>query len=110
MAAHPARCALAKSLTVAGLAAFGLVAALPPPPPSGAILAVFPPWWNAARAFQAAAGAGPVLRLGPARFVALVHPDGKRARTRLRRAGAWLLLDPRGLAGCGAAARSGSDT
>jgi hypothetical protein len=89
-----------QSLAIFGLAAAGLLAALPSGPASGPVAAVFPPWWDAGRTFQAAAEGGPILRLGAARFVVLVAPLGASGRERLRRAGAWLLLSPLGLSGC----------
>jgi hypothetical protein len=93
-----------QSLTVAGLAAFGLLTALMAGPASGPVAAVFLPWWDAMRAVNAAAEGGAVLRLGVMNFVVLVVPDdqhGRRRRQLLWRAGAWLLLNPRGLIGCG---------
>jgi hypothetical protein len=63
---------------------------------------VFPPWWGAIRAVDAAAEGGAVLHLGPTDFVVFVAPDAVLGRERLWRAGAWLLLNPRGLIGCGA--------
>lgn len=91
---------LLKSLAILGLAAIGLLAVLPNAPESAAVAVVFPPWWDASRTLLAAAQAGPVLRLGAARFVVLVGPLAPPARERVRRAGAWLLLSPLGLAGC----------
>ncbi len=71
------------------------------PPARGPVAAVFPPWWGAARSMLAAASAGPVVRLGalPSIVVALPAPGGL---ARLRRAGAWLLLNPAALGGCAA--------
>jgi hypothetical protein len=91
---------LSQGLAIAGLAAFGLLAALMGGPASGPVAAVFPPWWDGMRAINAAAAGGTVLRLGPLNFVVLVSPDYQGGRARLWRAGAWLLLNPRGLAGC----------
>jgi hypothetical protein len=53
------------------------------------------------RAVNTAAEGGAVLRLGLMNFVLLVLPDDQHGRQLLRRAGAWLLLNPRGLIGCG---------
>jgi hypothetical protein len=92
---------LSRLLAVPGLAAGGLLAALSGGAASGPVTAVFPPWWDATRAVEAAAAGGAVLRLGGTGFAVLVAPDGTSGRERLRRAGAWLLLDPGGLAGCG---------
>jgi hypothetical protein len=83
-----------------GLAAGGLLTALMGGPPSGPVAAIFPPWWDRTRVVEAAAEGGTVLRLGPAKFVVFVVPDDVRGRERLWRAGAWLLLTPRGRTGC----------
>jgi hypothetical protein len=88
-------------VSVACLGGFGLFAALMSGPGSGPVAAIFPPWWTEARALEAAARAGPVLRIGMANIV-LVLPDAANGRSRLWRAGAWLLLTPRGFAGCAA--------
>ena len=90
-----------QGLAVAGLAAFGLLTALMAGPASGPVAAVFPPWWDAMRAVNAAAEGGAVLRLGLMNFVVLVVPDDQHGRQLLWRAGAWMLLNPRGLIGCG---------
>jgi len=91
---------------ISGFAALILLALLPlgvalgaqaAPPAGGAVAAVFPPWWDAARAFAAAGTAGPVARFGAVPFIVIVAAPN---RARLRAAGAWLLLDPRALGGC----------
>jgi hypothetical protein len=101
MVAHPLLRSLTQGLAVMALAAFGLLAALMGGPASGQVAAVFPPWWDGTRSVNAAAEAGSVLRLGPLSFVVLIVPEALHGRQRLRRAGAWLLLNPRGLPGCG---------
>ena len=63
---------------------------------------VFPPWWSAARALDAAARAGAVLAVGAAPFIVIVRDPTGRASQRLRAAGALFSLDPHGLAACGA--------
>ena len=70
-------------------------------PAGGPVAAIFPPWWNATRAVNAAASGGAVLRPGMAEFVVLVAPDLPQGRDRIRQAGAWLLLNVGGLTGCG---------
>ena len=70
------------------------------PAAAGPVAAVFPPWWPEPRAFAAAARVGPVLRFGGVPFVVVVDAA---ERTRLRTQGAWLLLDPTVLGGCGPA-------
>jgi hypothetical protein len=92
-------CTAAKGIAVAGLAGFGLFAALVTGPTFGPVAAVFPPWWNASRALDAAAQGGLVLRIGIANVI-FVLPDPANGRSQLWHAGAWLLLNPRVLVGC----------
>jgi hypothetical protein len=94
---------LSQILAVSGLAGGGLAMALVAGPATGPVAAVFPPWWDATRAVEAASEGGSVLRFGLTDFIVLVGPDEPLGRDRLRLAGAWLLLNPRGLAGCGSA-------
>jgi hypothetical protein len=101
MAAHSWLRGLSQGLAIVALAACGLLTALMGGPASGPLAAVFPPWWDGIRTVNAAVKAGTVLRLGPLNFVVLVSPDDPHGRERLWRAGAWLLLNPRGLPGCG---------
>jgi hypothetical protein len=101
MAAHSSLRALSQGLVIVALAVCGLLAALIGGPVSGQVAAVFPPWWDRMRTVNAAAEGGSVLRLGPLNFVVLVAPDDLHGREQLWRAGAWLLLNPRGLSGCG---------
>ena len=70
------------------------------PRESGAIVAVFPPWWTASRAFAAASNAGAVVNSGTFPFVVIVRSQRPGLGTRLRAAGAFLLLDPLGIGGC----------
>ncbi len=78
------------------------------PRPGQPVLAVFPPWWSRAEALQAMIAADGDL-VSPGRWPDMLTAASSRAGLgkRLHRQGAWLLLDPRGLAGC--AASSGSD-
>ena len=101
MALRPCLFRLSQGFALAGLALFGLLTALMAGPASGPVAVVFPPWWDGTHAVSAAAEGGAVLRLGRKNFAVLVAPDGSQGRQRLWRAGAWLLLDPRGIAGCG---------
>ena len=102
MNAHAPRHALPQqALAIVALAAFGLVAALMGGPASGQVAVVFPPWWDGTRTVNAAAKGGLVLRFGPWPFVVLVAPDELHGREQLWRSGAWLLLNPQSLRGCG---------
>lgn len=84
------------SLLAAGASSLG-------PPPGGPIAALYPPWWSASQCLLAAAAGGMPVRFGAAGFVVVVVPETPDAARLLRRAGAWLLLDPRALGGCLAA-------
>lgn len=81
------------SLLAAGAVSLG-------PPPNGPIAAIYPPWWSATRSLLAAAAGGMPVRFGATGFVVVVVPGAPDATRLLRRAGAWLLLDPRVLGGC----------
>ncbi len=92
---HPVRphgAATIAALLLAMLAPLAAaVSALVAPAGSGPVAALFPPWWSERDSVEAAAAAGPVIRLGGVGFIVIVaQPD----RRRLRQAGAWLLLDP----------------
>ena len=78
------------------------------PRPGQPVLAVFPPWWSRAEALEAMIVADGDL-VSPGRWpdVLIAASSTAGLGKRLHRQGAWLLLDPRGLAGC--AASSGSD-
>lgn len=73
------------------------------PPATGPLAVLFPPWWSATEALRAAATAGTPVRFGAAGFVVVIMPDGPNAVRRLRRAGAWAVVDPQALGGCIAA-------
>lgn len=82
------------------LVAFGIASR---PADHGAVAAVFPPWWSGTDAVRAAVGAGPVIRFGGLPFIVIVMTE-RGGAGRLRRAGAWAVLDPVALGGCGATA------
>lgn len=71
----------------------------------GPIAAIFPPWWQPERVFQAAGTAGRIIRLGQWRFVVVVNSEGSQTPERLRAAGAVLLTDPGLAIGCSAISR-----
>ena len=105
-------------LMATGFLACGVVATAPlafAPRPGGPVAAVFPPWWDARRAFEATvlaqavmvrAGAWPAVVVAADALPAGDGPPGAGAvrvpglGERLRAAGAWLILDPRSLGGC----------
>jgi hypothetical protein len=91
-------------LLPAALALFSLVAVAAielEPAAQGPVAAVFPPWWSGPRAMLAAASAGPVVRLGALPFIVVTLPAAGGGFARLRRQGAWLLLNPQAVGGCG---------
>ena len=73
-----------------------------PAPRAETVAAVFPPWWPPRTALAAAASAGPVVGVGSAGFVVVVRAPEAETRRKLRRAGALALIDPSGMALCGA--------
>ncbi len=70
--------------------------------------AIFPPWWPAAKAFEAAGSAGEVARIGAFSSVLVVHSKEPALVDRLRKAGALVVLDPVQLAACDRAATKGN--
>jgi hypothetical protein len=62
--------------------------------------AFFPPWWSAARAFEAAGSAGQVSQVGALSTILIVHSTERDLGARLREAGAWLVVNPIDLASC----------
>lgn len=65
-----------------------------------ALAAVFPPWWSASRAFAAAGEAGDIINTGMLPFVVVVRSQRPGLDVRLRAAGAFLVFNPLGAAGC----------
>lgn len=67
------------------------------------VAAVFPPWWGGARSIAAVAEAdGAVMGQGGLGSIVLTRSDREGFAERLHRTGAWLLLEPSALIGCGA--------
>jgi hypothetical protein len=65
------------------------------------VAVVFPPWWSAERAFQAAATANATfVRTTAIPAILVVRPDSQSGLTRLHEAGAWFAIDPRAVAAC----------
>ena len=75
------------------------------PKPGQPVAALFPPWWSAERAFAAATSTGGrIVRTGAWSTLVVVVPEaGHEAgfSGRLGVAGAWLIVDPQSLGGCG---------
>jgi hypothetical protein len=70
--------------------------------PGAEIVAVaFPPWWTTQDSFAAAALANAeIVRTTAIPAVLVVKPDIREGLIRLRKAGAWLTLDPQAIAAC----------
>ena len=69
-------------------------------PPANMIAALFPPWWSAARIFQAAAGTGDIVGVGRVPSMIVVRSDRAALAARLRAAGALATFDANELGGC----------
>lgn len=80
----------------------------PVPAPGQAMAVVYPPWWSLTHAAQAVAEAGgALLRPGRWGWIVVAQAGDPGFTRRLKRGGAWLLLDPRVAAGCLASATAG---
>jgi hypothetical protein len=70
-------------------------------PDAEVVAVVFPPWWSAQQALEAAASANArFVRTTALPAVLVVRPDGQAGLARLRQAGAWLAIDPQAVAAC----------
>ena len=70
-------------------------------PDTEVVAVVFPPWWSAQQALQAAASANAAfVRTTAIPAVLVVRPDERAGLARLRDAGAWIAIDPRAVAAC----------
>jgi hypothetical protein len=70
-------------------------------PADTVVAVVFPPWWNAARVFAAAASAGAaIVRVGGISSVLVVQPAARDGLERLRDAGAWFVVNPQAVGAC----------
>lgn len=94
---------LAVSLVIATIAATLAPAALAMTRPANPfqVAAVFPPWWSRQRMNDAVGEAGAISAYGGLGAIAVVH-GGTDLPQQLRRAGAWLILDPEAAVFCGA--------
>ena len=65
------------------------------------VAVVFPPWWSAQQALQAAASANAAfVRTTALPAILVVRPDNRAGLTRLHEAGAWFAIDPQAVAAC----------
>jgi hypothetical protein len=70
-------------------------------PGADVVAVAFPPWWNAQEVFLASASAdAAIVRMTAVPFLLVVRPDLRDGLTRLRKAGAWLAMDPQAIAAC----------
>jgi hypothetical protein len=70
-------------------------------PGAEVVAVVFPPWWNAQRAFLASASAdAAIVRITAVPSLLVVRPNRHDGLTRLRQAGAWLVMNPQAIAAC----------
>jgi hypothetical protein len=70
-------------------------------PDSEVVAVAFPPWWSTQHIFEAAASANAaIVRTTAIPALLVVRPDNHDGMTRLRKAGAWLAIDPQAIAAC----------
>ena len=70
-------------------------------PDAEVVAVVFPPWWSAQQAIQAAATANAAfVRTTAIPAILVVRPDDHAGLNRLREAGAWFAIDPKAIAAC----------
>jgi hypothetical protein len=85
------------------IASWAVIAALSLQVRAGAelVAVAFPPWWGAQQVFLAAASANAaIVRMTAVPALLVVRPDDNDGLTRLRKAGAWLTIDPQAIAAC----------
>jgi hypothetical protein len=65
------------------------------------VAVAFPPWWDTRQVFFAVASAdAAIVRLSALPGLLVVRPGDSDGPTRLRKAGAWLIIDPQAIAAC----------
>jgi hypothetical protein len=70
-------------------------------PDTEVVAVAFPPWWSTQQVFEAAASAdAAIVRTTAIPAMLVVRPDNHDGMTRLRKAGAWLMVDPQAVAAC----------
>lgn len=96
---------LSPELTMAPLAilasTIAVVLVSAPPASAFVVTAVFPPWWSAAEVSRAVTPMGAAASSGRTPNIVTVY-GGADLQSQLRRAGVWLILDPKMLT-CGPA-------
>lgn len=70
-------------------------------PGSEVVAVAFPPWWSSQEVLLAAASANAaIVRMTALPALLVVRPDDHDGLARLRKAGAWLAMDPQAIAAC----------
>jgi len=70
-------------------------------PDTEVVAVIFPPWWSAQQAFQAAASANTkFVRTTALPTLLVVRLEDRAGLTRLHEAGAWFTIDPQTIAAC----------
>ncbi|MBR1189151.1 hypothetical protein [Bradyrhizobium sp. AUGA SZCCT0160] len=65
------------------------------------VAVAFPPWWSGQQAFIATASANAaIVRTTAVPALLIVRPDDNDGLTQLRKAGAWLTMDPQAISAC----------
>ena len=65
------------------------------------VAVAFPPWWGSQEAISAAASAdAAIVRTTAIPALLVVRPIDHDGMTRLRKAGAWLAMDPQAVSAC----------
>ena len=65
------------------------------------VAVAFPPWWSDRQALLATASANAaIVRTTAVPALLIVRPDDNDGLTQLRKAGAWLTMDPQAIAAC----------
>jgi hypothetical protein len=85
------------------IASWTAVAALSLQARAGAevVAVAFPPWWSTQQVFLAAGSANAaIVRMTAIPALLVVRPDDDDGLARLRKAGAWLAIDPQAIAAC----------
>lgn len=94
-------------VVVTPLAAVAWSSAALPPEPDAPVAAIFPPWWGGGQALAAATRAGGrIIAVGGLDSTLILAGEEPGLAARLRREGAWLILDAEAAVGCSPRPRS----